>query len=193
MRSQPSFDFGLPDTMRARKGYCLCGCGRRTRIVTHTHRRKGRIAGQPNRYILGHGFASTIHKRFWGKVLKTESCWLWTGCKNKDGYGKIRFNGKTELAHRVAWELANGPLAEGLTIDHVWPKCQNRSCVNLAHLEPVTNKENILRGFGVSATNARKSHCKHGHPLSGGNLYLASNGDRHCRTCRAKHSRDRIR
>jgi hypothetical protein len=68
-----------------------------------------------------------------------------------------------------------------LTLDHL---CRNKACVNPAHLEPVTNRENVLRGVGLSAENARKTHCKRGHPLSGDNVVVSKGGrKRRCVAC----------
>jgi len=121
-----------------------------------------------------------IEDRFWAKVNKTATCWGWTACLNSNGYGMFKVAGRTVCAHRFAYELLVGPIPEGLVTDHL---CRNRSCVNPGHLEPVTNAVNILRGVGVGATNALKTECFNGHPLSGENLYLYPGGERACRIC----------
>jgi hypothetical protein len=90
------------------------------------------------------------------------------------------------MAHRVAWELMRGPIPRGMTIDHL---CRMPLCVNPSHLEVVTLKENVLRGFGSPAMNARKTHCLKGHPLTLDNVYLYR-GSRSCRMCmRARFKR----
>jgi len=120
-------------------------------------------------------------QRFWSKVNKTDTCWLWTACIQTGGYGLSWYNGRNVLAHRLSYELLKGEIPKGLTIDHL---CRVRHCVNPDHLEVVTNKENVLRGEGLSAINSRKTHCKRGHPLSGDNLYRHPKGERHCRACK---------
>lgn len=108
-------------------------------------------------------------------------CRLWTGYTRK-GYGRLGIDGKLFQAHRVAYELANGPIPEGLELDHL---CRNRACINPDHLEPVTGRENIMRGEAIPARNARKTECKNGHPFTVENTYLRpSGGNRECRTCK---------
>ena len=77
------------------------------------------------------------------KLLVEGDCWLWTKCKNSDGYGRMRVNGVLEQVHRVSYEIFVGPIPEGLELDHT---CRNRACINPAHLEPVTHLENVRRG-----------------------------------------------
>jgi len=115
---------------------------------------------------------------FWDKVELTPDCWLWTGAKNTTGYAQFWDGDKTISAHRFAYNIFNEPI--DLPLDHL---CRVRHCVNPAHLEPVTNKENILRGIGITAVNSRKTHCKNGHGLSGDNLYVHNN-QRKCKECR---------
>lgn len=92
----------------------------------------------------------TLEERFWPKVNKTEACWEWTGSIKDTWYGQIKSDGKPALSHRVSYELANGPIAAGLDIDHI---CRNRSCVNPGHLRAVTHKQNLENRDGAQVNN----------------------------------------
>lgn len=126
--------------------------------------------------------------RFWRKVDQSAGpagCWLWTGAVNSRtsrGYGVAWAGDRIQLAHRVAYELVIGPIPDDADIDHL---CRNRLCVNPAHLEPVTHRENVLRGEGPSAREARKTHCKNGHEFTPENTYAwpARPWQRQCRRC----------
>ena len=124
--------------------------------------------------------------RFLNKVIKTESCWLWRGAKNKRGYGHFSIGSrkdetrKTVLAHRFSYELFKDRLDPSLVIDHL---CKNTSCVNPKHLDQVKHKVNMER-----ASPANKTHCKMGHPRTEKNTKIQNkkNGDtlKSCRICR---------
>jgi len=118
-------------------------------------------------------------------VDAVSDCWVWQGSKATGGYGSAGHRGRTVLVHRLMWQLVRGPIPEGLTLDHL---CRNTACCNPAHLEPVTNRENILRGSSFAAVNARKTHCKHGHALTPENTYRGAKG-RICRTCQGEQWR----
>lgn len=123
-------------------------------------------------------------RRFWSKVNKTETCWLWTGGRGGHGYGSFetRENGKRRTwgAHRWLYERVVGPVPDGLELDHL---CRVRHCVRPDHLEAVTSRENVLRGVAPSAVNARRTHCIHGHQFTADNIYVAKGRWRQCRTC----------
>jgi len=124
---------------------------------------------------------ATLKERLMAKVKVAENgCWERTVGVNNLGYSTLRFQGKMYAAHRAAYEVFIGPIPEGLQIDHL---CRNRVCVNPDHLEPVTRRENLLRGEGFSAQAARKTHCPQGHCYEGDNLYRTLEGHRKCRAC----------
>jgi HNH endonuclease len=114
-----------------------------------------------------------------------DGCIEFTGKRQQDGYGQITVNGRSIVAHRVAYEFYVGPIPDGLVLDHL---CRNPGCVNPAHLEPVTQRVNLLRGIGVNAINAAKTHCIHGHEFTPENTYAAPSRPqrRDCRVCRAR-------
>jgi hypothetical protein len=136
--------------------------------------------------------------RFWRKCIPEpmSGCWLWTACHTRDGYGAFarRVTADAPLvkrvAHRFAYEVLVGPVPTGLQLDH---KCRVRGCVNPAHLEPVTNRENQMRGVAFVVANANKTHCNHGHEFNEENTRLWR-GHRYCRPCcnrRSSESRTR--
>ena len=115
----------------------------------------------------------------------TESgCWLWDGCDNGFGYGLVTVKGTTWVAHRYFYTQLRGPIPNGLTLDHL---CRVRCCVNPNHLEPVTMRENCLRGISFAAVNAAKTHCDNGHSITDGHHYITPRKygfQRTCKECR---------
>ncbi len=134
----------------------------------------------------------TTEERFWRKVDRSGECWLWRSSTNAGGYGLFHPDGGARewvMAHRYAYELEHGPIPEGLDLDHL---CRTRSCVRAEHLEPVTHRENVLRG-DAGKRQRERTHCPQGHEYAGENLYV-SRGQRSCRICvRASKSRYRQR
>lgn len=119
--------------------------------------------------------------KFWEKVEKSAGCWFYRGGKTAGGYGVYEFCGRKERAHRVAYEVVVGPIPDGLQLDHL---CRVPACVNPSHLEPVTSRENTMRGAGPTALASRRTRCRRGHPLSGTNLARSRReGWRECRRC----------
>ena len=138
----------------------------------------------------------TVEVYFWHFVDMSGDCWMWTGCRNYQGYGYFRFEGKMRRAHRIAWILTNGPIphGEGFHGICVLHRCDNRLCVKPDHLFLGTNHDNVIDmwkkgrgnpwvGIAVNAALMKsRTHCKRGHPYAGSNLYLTSHG-RGCKAC----------
>jgi hypothetical protein len=103
-----------------------------------------------------------------------------------NGYHKLWVNGKMVRAHRWAWEIINGPIPEGLVIDHM---CGNRACVAIDHLRAVTQQENIMAG---KHNIDNRTHCNKGH-LFEGNIMVRKNGRRECAECNRERSRANYR
>lgn len=129
-------------------------------------------------------------ERFWSRVQKSDGCWTWNGTRDHHGYGKLssaRGVFPTQYAHRISYLLTLGEIRDGLELDHL---CRNPACVNPDHLEPVSHRENLLRGRGISATAARVTHCPAGHPYDEANTYRNAVGHRSCRACHRKRVAD---
>lgn len=167
----------------------------------------GAPRGFLRRYTMARGIwkkgRPSLRERFDAKWIPEPNtgCWLWTAYTTKQGYGAIGLSRgvsrDARLAHRIAWELYRGSIPEGMVLDHT---CRVRCCVNPDHLRTVTPLVNTLENSsGVAATNAAKTHCIYGHPLSGDNLRTVLHirkargykreTERICVTCNRRNSR----
>lgn len=132
-------------------------------------------------------------ERFMAKVDRSpehNGCWLWTAVIDHGGYGRIKLSRARKMAgaHRVAYELFKGQIPDGLDLDHL---CRNRRCVNPEHLEPVSRRENALRGVAPMIQVHLSGKCKNGlHDLTPENTYnKGSHGGGQCAIC----ARERMR
>jgi hypothetical protein len=127
-----------------------------------------------------------IEQRFWSKVDLSGACWIWLATKAGSGYGQFSVSGSGSTrvrvyAHRWAYEDANGPIPEGMELDHL---CRRRDCVRPQHLQPVTHSENHRRRRGIKTGPYNVgTHCKHGHERTPENTGVNVNGARFCRPC----------
>lgn len=120
-------------------------------------------------------------------VEPNTGCWLWIGAVLPKGYGTFTPRGMSESfgAHRLSYRIHVGSIPVGLHIDHL---CRQPACVNPAHLEAVTSRENTRRG-----AKAQRTHCIAGHELDGQNLYVRRNGTRCCKACMRRRESERAR
>lgn len=142
------------------------------------------------------GYVTTdIMTRFWSKTKQGENgCLEWTAAKTDKGYGRFKVSGKLVLPHRFIMEWINQTKYDkSIDVRH---RCDNPPCVNPAHLQPGTRSANMTdcveRGrYVYNNPYGDVTHCPDGHPYSGDNLYVGTNGGRNCRKCRARQQRER--
>lgn len=126
-------------------------------------------------------------------------CIQWHKCLNERGYGQEFYNGKNTKAHRAEWMKVNGPIPDGFILDHTCHNeaarkgecqggvtCSHRACVNLEHLELVTQRENVLRGLH---SRDSRTTCPKGHENNEANTMIRKSGKRECAECNRARSR----
>lgn len=141
---------GVPVAVQPTDGRCACGCGLATPLAPSSRASRGRVKGQPVRYLPSHNgnnrSGTLRHRLFDRLIIDPSGCLLWTGSKDKRGYGHIMIGKKVYFVHRLMYEMFVGPIPEGMELDHVRALgCMSTSCASPAHLEPVTGQENKRR------------------------------------------------
>ena len=182
--------YGTTELTRIRPGATCeidgCARGHYARGWCEMHYQRWRSTGDPMKTRILSQDHDPLLERFWSKVDTSGDCWLWVGGTSDTGYGsfgcKVDGERVSMNAHRFSWELEHGPVPSGLELDHL---CRVRRCVKPAHLEPVTHRENVLRGMGPGAIVGREGRCMRGHEMTAGNTYVVpANSQRQCRRCK---------
>lgn len=176
---------------------CECGCGQPTKPARQSNTKIGNIKGQPQRFVKNHHNGRPPRTDVWERIKRSSvwdgECLVWQRNTVLGGYGRIVIDRRKVLVHRAVYEYFNGPIPEGLTIDHVRARgCHSRACCNPSHLEVVTFRDNVLRGSSFAAKNARATHCPSGHPYDEANTRWYE-GRRYCRQCHTINGRKRRR
>ena len=122
------------------KGFCACGCGRKTKKSKINRKERGWIKGQPIKFIVNHRHKILLEDLY---IINKEGCWIWTGYIANNGYGKIGLSHGETLAHRYVFKIFKGKIPKNKELDH---KCRVRNCVNPEHLRIVTRLVNSRCG-----------------------------------------------
>lgn len=143
-------------------GYCKCGCGQKTNVITRSDPKRGYVIGEYYTYLPGHFARHTYRARFWKRANPgpANECWLWLGNTTGTGYGQLSIDGYPKLAHRLSWEMHNGPIPDGLWVLH---KCDNHGCVNPNHLflgTPQDNTQDMIKKGRRARINVKLTEDK---------------------------------
>jgi hypothetical protein len=167
------------------------GCTKKARAksLCDAHYTRLRLHGSADIILVRRGWS--VEQRFDADIDRASgsSCWIWRGPLDSSGYGMIYVShGRFLRAHRYSYQRFVGAIPDGWDVDHL---CRKPACANPAHLQAVTHAVNCLRGIGIHAQNARKTHCKHGHEFTPANTHRTPEGFRRCRACNRDKQRRR--
>lgn len=133
-------------------------------------------------------WAERARRRLAQRSRTDGQCLVWTGALDRDGYGVTSARGHRQVrVHRLAYELAVGPIPAGLQLDHL---CRVRACLRTEHLEPVPSRVNTLRGDSPTIRLHHLNECAAGHAYTDENTYRRTDGTRTCRTCMRRYKAD---
>lgn len=176
---------------------CQCGCGLPAPVPKWNDAHQGWVRGVPRPFRVGHNRrpkadTKTLAERLWQRVAVggPDECWPWTAKTTcAGGYGKL-YSGQTIIrAHRFAYELAKGPIPQGLIVRHI---CDNPPCCNPGHLVVGTMKENtqdMMRRGRSKKGRFLRSECLRGHTFTDETTGRDSKGYRFCKICRLDNER----
>jgi len=165
-----------PDPSR---GLCECGCGQRTPLAAQTKQARGNVKGYPLRFCYGH------EARFVGTPVVTDTgfetpCHLWSGPLAKNGYARIKRDGKEIRLHRHYYEQAFGPIPPGYDVHH---RCHQRACLNPNHLVIMLRDDHLALHRAELPGIQWRTHCKYGHEYTPENTFLDCGKYQKCVTC----------
>ena len=126
-----------------------CGSPAHARGWCSKHYRRWQRHGDPRGG--GPSCYSTPEEAFAARAERRGECLIWTGAKDSTGYGNLQVNGSITKAHRYAWECENGPIPDGMMIDHI---CHKRACINVDHLRLATRHQNSSNRAGATARSS---------------------------------------
>lgn len=146
-----------PDFTKNTPGRCACGCWQKTSFNKHSDAYAGYEAGTYMKYVTGHQTRQSGSMFEYVNAGYKTPCWIWNLGLNRGGYAVIYSNGKSNSGHKHFYELVNGPVPDGLHLDHL---CRNRACVRPDHLDTVTPNVNVLRGSNTRITESQIQEMK---------------------------------
>jgi hypothetical protein len=126
-----------------------CDLPNRSRGLCNMHYARMRRTGDP---LKARPRYSSTEESFMNRTAQDGECIVWVGTICGWGYGIITVQGEGQTsAHRYAWARVNGPIPDGLFVDHI---CHNRACVNVEHLRLATQAQNNMNRSGAQSTGA---------------------------------------